>query len=233
MATRLCAHSAAMSEFAAGYHGDCGQTALLAAMHVLLGTPLDAAQLKALVVADIAAHRAEASGAERLSSITAVLQARGMVAGIQQYREPFEYDWLTLLRNDAGTLPIILQLANGQALPGDEKGLEYHFICVLGIQPAGYLCADGDNPACRSGALVNYDRVQLANAQPCGLIVCQAPPAPAAPPPAAPDPNETGQQLAQANEALAAARGQVANLQQQLAGAQAAFALVAALKGVL
>lgn len=240
MATRLVAHSAALSEFVAGYHGDCGQTALLCALHTLEGTPLDAAHLGALVKADIAAHRASASGAEPLSSIYSVLNAKHLVKAYHPYAEPFTLDWLTLLRAQAGITPIIMEVANGQALPGDERGLHYHFICILGIQPAGYLTADGDHPAAAQGKLVNYDRTQLANARPCGLIVCQFPPKQPAPPPPPPAIDQLTQRLDEAQQELVtvkaqltAAQAQVTTLKQQLDGTQPATALVTAIKAVL
>lgn len=208
MTVRLLPHAGAMSEFQ-GFTGDCGQTAELACLHNIQGLDLSATQLNAMVRDQITKGLAGPTGAEPLSSIRADLTARNVPTTTYPYAEPFmpfDAELLPLLRQWAGVKPIILELAQGGKLPGHtDPGLHYHFIAILGIQPEGYLCCDGDHPAAAQGQLVNYSRGDLQGAVPCGMIVCEtaavavpapdpipAPPSvpatPPAPPPPAPAP---------------------------------------------
>lgn len=62
--------------------------------------------------------------------------------------------------------PVLLGMWNGQALPGDEHGLQGHEIVVLHpAGPAGYPCGDGDNPKCAQGQMVDYSLNLLTAAQ--------------------------------------------------------------------
>ncbi len=170
-ATKLLPRAAALSEFVAGYHGDCGQTAELAALHVRDGTPLDAPHLAAIVKRDIQHGWASASGSETTHAIADDLALLGVPHTLYDYPGPA--NWRDLLRTCAGVKPVIVFITNGQALPGDERGLHGHFICVLGVSPRGYLCCDGDNPISRLGKLATYTEQQLAAAQPHGLVVVE------------------------------------------------------------
>lgn len=172
--TRLLPNAAAISEFVAQYHGDCGETAELVALHHLKGWDLNAVNLATIVKRDIAHGWAGSNGAEPLSSIANDLRTEGVVYDIYDYAEPFGADWHSVLLAQAGLVPIILQVAKGGNLPGDEKGVQYHFICVVGINPSGYDVADGDNPASNSGKLVIYSFTDLQNAAVCGMIVCHS-----------------------------------------------------------
>jgi hypothetical protein len=50
--------------------------------------------------------------------------------------------------------------------------VQYHFICIVGITDAGYICNDGDNSAI-SQHLVTYTWQQIENARPCGVLVIE------------------------------------------------------------
>lgn len=164
----------ALSEFVAGYNGDCGETAELAALHALRAPsfPLDATSLKAIVARDVAHGWASANGSEPLAAIANDLSALGAKFTNYGYAEPYTVDWATILKEHGGSHPVILELANAGQLHGDEPGVQYHFICQL-----DYLqFADGDNVAARSGRTVNYSLSDLANARVCGcLVVLEAP----------------------------------------------------------
>lgn len=163
----------ALSEFVAGFHGDCGEDAELMALHALRGTPLTEQSLREIVTRHQQHGWADASGAEPLAAIARDLDLLGVRYTLYPYCEPWpEAEWHPLLLAHAGRQPIILQVANAQALPGDERGVSYHFICVEGVDLAGYATGDGDNAAARTGMMVTYDIGQLAAARPCGMIVC-------------------------------------------------------------
>ena len=70
-----------------------------------------------------------------------------------------------------------MEVANGQNLAGDEPGLHYHFITIVGLMHNGnFLCCDGDNTR-RDGQhlLCEYTTTMLQGAAPCGLIVVKYP----------------------------------------------------------
>ncbi|MEO7001936.1 MAG: FlxA-like family protein [Ktedonobacterales bacterium] len=175
MAWRELPHATAMSEFLAGFHGDCGQTAELCALHVALGTPLDAAHLGDLVRRDRAHGWADANGAEPLTSIAHDLDLAGARYISYDFSQPASFDWKGILRQEAGVKPVILQFANAGTLPGDEGGVHFHFVAALGGDPEAdrYAFADGDNTAARQGALVTYTLAQLEAAQVCGMLVVE------------------------------------------------------------
>lgn len=175
MTWRELPHSAALSEFIAGYNGDCGETAELAALHVALGLALDGPELATIVQRDIAHGWASSNGSEPLSSIADDLALVGAQYTSDGFSQPPTFDWKGALAANAGVKPVILEFANAQALPGDETGVHYHFATALGGDPdtETYAFADGDNVAARSGQLVNYTVAQLEAAQPCGLILVE------------------------------------------------------------
>ncbi len=169
-----------LSEFVGGYTGICGETALavaLAAANYREATPQDILDITAAMRA---AGLAEANGASTLAGLAAFAKTRSAVVE-QEY--PYQadnfpgVDWANLLLSFAGHAPMVLQLANGQALSDavtgahDESGVKYHFIAVLGRTVGGaYLCADGDNPQATTG-YETYTEPDLAAAQPCALLI--------------------------------------------------------------
>lgn len=81
----------------------------------------------------------------------------------------------TLLLAEAGIRPIVLEIARAGQLNSynggsDEAGVQYHFICVVGIDANGYWCNDGDNSAI-TDHLVLYPWSELQQAVPCGVLV--------------------------------------------------------------
>ena len=176
MVWREMPQAAAISEFVAGYTGDCGETAELCALHVAQGMPLDVTQLRELTQRAIAQRHADATGSEPLAAIATDLAFVGAQYENAGFSQPPGFDWLGTLRQLAGVKPIILEFANAQALPGDESGVHYHFATALAGDPSldRYGFADGDNVAARSGALVTYTAGQLAEAQVCGMIVVES-----------------------------------------------------------
>ncbi len=185
--TRELAGTAALSEFVAGYNGDCGETAELVAMHVAKGVPLDAASLGQYVQRAVANGLAGTNGAEPLSSIAADLQAMNIPISVYGYGQPFEVNWQQIFADNAGIKPIIVQVANAGMLPGDETGVHYHFFTILGTTiPNFYIVADGDNVRAKTGQVVYYSTADMAAADICGIILVDIDPAqmPQSPPPA-------------------------------------------------
>ena len=175
MAWRELPHATAMSEFVSNFSGDCGETAELCALHVALGAALDAEHLGQLVKRDQAHGWAAANGSEPLASIAHDLDLAGARYTSYGFSQPATFDWKGVLRQEAGVKPIILQFANAGVLPGDERGVHFHFVAALGGDPASdrYAVADGDNVAARQGLLAAYTMAQLEAAEVCGMIVVE------------------------------------------------------------
>lgn len=178
MSMRQIDGAAALSEFQ-GYRGDCGETAELAALHVIDPTrwPLNNATLNAIVRRDIGKGWASASGAEPLSTVANDLALCGIASVNHGFSEPLSYSWRAILDAQGGRRPVALELANAAALPGDEQGLRYHFITCLAWDPSvGVgLFADGDNALARHGSLARYTADNLIAARVCGALEVTTP----------------------------------------------------------
>ena len=167
-----------ISEFTpGGVTGRCGETALEVAESASADRRATIAGMEA-ITADMQAHgQADPNGASTLWGLARAAERGGFhIATEWDYAEPFPHDWHALLLAEADNRPVVLQLANAQALTdaetgaSDERGVHYHFICVLGKQPHGFICADGDNPEVGSRYQV-YSYATLAAAVPCGALV--------------------------------------------------------------
>lgn len=158
-----------------GFTGDCGEFAELSALHIVSGITLNGANLDLIVRRDIDHGWASSNGGEPLSSIADDIAALKLL--YTEYPFPGPSNWLEILKGEAGYQPVIIELANGQNLAGDEPGLHYHFICVVGLLTNGnFLCCDGDN--IRRDAehiLCEYTPTMIDGAQPCGMIVVKYP----------------------------------------------------------
>jgi len=163
------------------YNGTCTQTALEVCLAIVDGrTPTF--DHMASVTRDMIAHNlCSRNGASTLAAIA--LEARRLgytVATEWDYQQPLSQDWHALLMEHAGVNPILLQVANGQALVDvetgsrDESGLHYHAIAVCGKQSDGYICADGDNAQVNSRFQI-YTYATLDAAIPCGLMMLTMP----------------------------------------------------------
>ena len=177
MTLNLIPNSAAMSEFIAGYNGDCGETATLCLLHVIDPTkyPLTSGWLSTIDLWEIHAGLASANGSEPLSSIASYLTNQGINFTNYGYSAAPSWDWQSALAASGGIRPILFEYAAAAQLPGDEAGVQYHFnVCLAWDETNGYgLFADGDNIVERSGgsALVKYTRGDLVNAKICGMLV--------------------------------------------------------------
>ena len=177
MTMRQIPGAAAVSEFIAGYNGDCGETAEMALLHVInpAAYPLDAAALSTIVKRDIADGWASSNGSEPLSAIAHDLDTLGVKYTNYGYAEPYAVDWRGQLASWGGVKPIVFEYARAASLPGDEAGVAYHFNTCLGWDTAASagLFADGDNIVERQGgtALVRYTLADLEAAGLCGMLV--------------------------------------------------------------
>lgn len=155
------------------YTGDCVWAAVHMAAHRLNPTswPLGMTILNRLTSEAIAAGIGVGSrGQATPGQLKTMLSRWGM-----RYSVGWDYNGQPIpgatLKNilDSATLrgkPVLLGMWNGQALPGDEAGLQGHEIAVLHPdQGWGFACGDGDNPKCAAGELVYYNDVALVAAR--------------------------------------------------------------------
>lgn len=217
------------SEFQGGYHGDCGETALAEAMAAANGTyEATTADINIIVKQMQQKGAADAQGVTNLNALADYAKSQGFaVSTFWGYAEPFPHDWHQALLDNAGLKPIVLQLANAQALydietgSADERGVQYHFICVLAKQTDGYKVADGDNPEAKTRYPI-YSYQTLINAKPCGLFMLEPVVQKPAPAPA-PSPDykaltaQLDAEIANLTSQLNAANAQIAELKQQVA----------------
>lgn len=188
MYTQILPHAARLSEFiGTGLNGDCVETAMAVAMGIVKGADATPQAILDIVHSMQGQGIASSNGATSINNAHDWLIAQKYAIAVYiPYGEPFQGDWLNLLRTWAGSAPIVLNVANAQALTDvetqahDEVGVHYHGIAIIGRQDDGYLAVDGDNPQATQRFQV-YPRATIEAAQPCGMIVL-AMPAPPTPP---------------------------------------------------
>lgn len=180
----LLANASHLTEFAGGYTGTCGETALAVALGCALGQPATDAAMLAITSQMRAAGQAASNGASTIAALHDEAVRQGaVIAAYAPYAEPFDFGWQAYLATYAGQVPIVLEFANAQALTDvvtgarDEAGVHYHFICVVGVAASGeYLCADGDNWQVTT-RYQTYTTATLAAAVPCAVLALAVPPA--------------------------------------------------------
>ncbi|MGZ6281693.1 MAG: hypothetical protein ACXWQ5_00100 [Ktedonobacterales bacterium] len=168
-----------ISEFFAGFTGTCGETALSVALCAAAGTVVTEQYMVDLTHEMINHSWASANGASAIGGLANEARLRGFSITNYGYSEPFNVDWHAMLIQWAGVKPIVLEFANGQALHDVETGsgenavnLHYHYICIVGKQDDGYICADGDNFQVLSRFQI-YSYGVLQAAQPCAMIIVE------------------------------------------------------------
>lgn len=166
-----------LTEFAGGFSGACGPTAATVAAGAAQGFVISE-QTMINTTREMQAHGwASANGASSIYGVDNWLKMHGLSTTLYGYAEPFPVDWHSIILAQAGVRPVIVEIANGQALHDVETGsgenavnLHYHFICIVGKQADGYIVADGDNFQVLSRFQI-YSYAVLAAARPCAMIV--------------------------------------------------------------
>ena len=168
------------------YTGTCGETALATAMvcaTALIENTADAINLMMSMAREMIALGWASN--PQASTTTAHLRDEAHRRKFAtddshyvSYQEPLDMNWLHgVLLEFAGIMPIILEVARAGNLDSfnggnDERGVKYHFICVVGINADGYVCNDGDNSAI-SSHLVVYPWSEIEQARPCGILMLE------------------------------------------------------------
>lgn len=171
----LLPHASHFSEFAGGFNGTCTQTALAVCLGCADGAGATQDRMLLLAKDMIAKKLCADNGAATVAAVAKEARDHGFTIDTE-WDFGAMGDWHTKLKTLAGHKPILLQVANGQALVDvetgakDEAGLHYHAIAIVGYQDDGYICADGDNPQANDRFQI-YSYTVLAAAQPCGLLI--------------------------------------------------------------
>jgi hypothetical protein len=212
-----------ISEFYEGYNGTCGECALEVAKAAARGD--HSSQADMIAITHDMSHRGlllAANGETTLKNLATEARNLGLKTLLEwDYAEPFPHDWHSVLLQNAGVHPIILQVAQAHNLHDQETGavdgsnVHYHFIVVLDKKTDGYVVNDGDNPQVSSRYQV-YSYPDLSNAVICGLLMLDLE-TPLPPPPPADDETQEAKDLAALKAQLAAAQAQVQALQAEVA----------------
>ena len=169
-----------LTEFYEGFTGTCGECALEDALSEAAGTKASENDMVA-IVHEMQQHGqlSAPNGASTMWDLAREAERRGFQVALEwDYEEPFNHDWVSVLRANYGKKPMVLQLAQAHNLrdvetgAADEAGVHYHFIAILNAKADGYIANDGDNPQVLSRYQV-YNLGTLTNAVPCGLLVIE------------------------------------------------------------
>lgn len=202
---RMCPNAWHIKEFYGGFNGTCTQASAAMCLASALGAPKthdDVVNLMLTMTHDMIGraktdpvHGAGDNGAATVVSMAYELRQKGATTSTEwDYAgDVMPHDWISLLRAQAGAKPILLQLANAQGLwdvtgHGEDAGVHYHAIAILGIANEGYVVGDPNNPTVESTFDI-YSYGALLAASPCGLIMLDVKTAPKPPPPPAPAPD--------------------------------------------
>ena len=144
----------------------CGEASALVIAHIMKGTPISPGQLTNLI--NSAANANQLSGAG-FGQTAQNVQWDLAQFGIQSKVQSFSSNILdTLLQ---GGTPVEIGISNGSRLTGEPSGLRGHFVTVVGKNAQGYVVADPNTAASKSGGFVTDTLQQLQNANPFAMIV--------------------------------------------------------------
>ena len=234
----------------------CGPVANEVALAALTGRKPDVGLCQAIVARDTAAHRFAQPGGQRLSDIAWDLGKRGVqkldVTLVPENGSPDLNALHTQVREAAlAGLPVIIEVSRAYNLPDNEGGVDYHFVCIGGIDSIlGYLVANGDTLTFirTRQTWMTADQMRWATwatleaAGICGAITVHPndtpppPPPPPAPPPPPPPPDYQAEIVALQQQVATLTAGVASATTASQTASQAAAAAqngVAAMRAVL
>ena len=177
------------------YHNTCGETALATAL-VCSTVKLESLAETIRLMTDITREMMGLHWADSPEGATTALHLhdeavrRGFTVAspYDQWQDPIPdaslHPWLLQW---AGIKPIVLMITQAgyglTAIDGShpERGVQGHFICVVGLADEGYVCNDGDNNVI-TDHLVIYPWAAIHNAHVTGFLMIEMESAPVAVP---------------------------------------------------
>lgn len=177
---RLLSHAQNMKEFMPDdhghvFHGSCQQLAMLGALHAVRPNdwPMNGATLGNIVHWTIDHGLADASGASAPRASRAFFAAYGV-----PYQEYPVSQLDDVIDTYGGRYPIKLEVSKAYNLPGDEAGVQFHYLTLVGADTVDKTvrAVDGDNLVVRRspdgyGPLNIYTRDNLHAAAVVNLMV--------------------------------------------------------------
>lgn len=157
------------------FHGSCQQLAMLGGLHAVdpSGYPMNGKTLGDIVHWTIDHGVASASGSSAPRAARAYFSAHGIA-----YQDYTVSQLDAVLATYGGRMPIIIEVSRAYNLPGDEKGVQNHYICAVGFNTADKTvpCVDGDNIVVRRspdgyGQLNVYKLSDIHNAAPIHVML--------------------------------------------------------------
>ena len=179
------------------YTATCGETALAQAM-VCASPPIESTQDAINLMTSMTREMMSKGWADTPNGSTTVAhlkeeaELRGFVVNTAAFKDPggtsmslyqsfssnLNQNWLhAVLLDRAGVQPIVLEVSKAYNLHSynggsDEAGVQYHYICVVGINPDGYVCMDGDNSTIATHLEV-YPWSVIQAAGVCGVLILE------------------------------------------------------------
>ncbi len=182
---KMCYNAQHISEFDGGYNGTCTQTSAAVCVASGLGTPTDHDGMVNLMLEMtkhmIAENTAGANGATTVYNVAQEIRFRGAeVLTEWVYQQPLQSDWKTLLAQEAGNNPVLLQVATAYGaydVNGTHynQGVDYHAIAIVGYDDSvqAFVVADPNAPQAEQDYVL-YPLGALEAMTPCGLICVKA-----------------------------------------------------------
>lgn len=156
------------------FHGSCQQLAMLGALHAVAPAdwPMNGATLGYIVHWTIDHGLASASGASAPRAARAFFAAHNVA-----YQEYPTSKLDAVIDAYGGRFGIIVEVSRAYNLPGDEAGVQNHYICLVGAhRDTSVRAVDGDNIIVRRspdgyGPLNTYSRANLHAAAPINVML--------------------------------------------------------------
>lgn len=176
MSMRSLPNVTVQSEFF-GYNGDCTEDAFDMAAHTAYPGqfPVTSDELDKLTTAAVAAGKTTSqNGAMTADDLAWLCSYSGV-----KYTQVDGGAWLTIIQSWAGIKPIIVQVLNGSALPGNQGGVNGHAVTIFGYDPVSgdVLVGNGDSTNGKAGRTDTFSVQFIGNAQPFAFTILEVEPA--------------------------------------------------------
>lgn len=152
----------------------CGEASALVMAHILKGTPLSPGELTNLIQSAANANQLSGAGfGQTAANVQWDLSQFGIgssVVGSSQLSSVQQISDTISKALNTGK-PIEIGVNNGSALTGEPGSLRGHYVTIVGNSANGWIVADPNSAASRSGGFVTDTTQQLLNASPFAAII--------------------------------------------------------------
>lgn len=146
-----------------GFIAGCGEAALLVVLNAVKGVPTTPQDVTNLINQAVNAHKTvgglAASGESSPSTLEYLANQHGVTLSSGDYR--------LLLKQYAGSKPVLLGVSNATAFGGRDATVRGHYITVVGkTSDNRYIVSDPNSAESKSGQFIVYSQSQIDAAQP-------------------------------------------------------------------